>query len=288
MRRTPLRYAERLISNRAVPWLARTAFHPGVQMVNGVQMFIPEPPAFGGGGEFHMALGTYERNELLFVLNRLCPGDVFIDVGAHIGYFSLPSARKVTPGGRVIAIEPTPSSARILRDNAALNELDIITVVEAAASDRTGTASLTTSRTSAMWNTLEPNTLSDAAAPVAVTVTTIDHVLESLGWPGVRLMKLDVEGHEQRVLAGAAEALDRNPHMEILFEVSGGNPERTRVSMTTLYYLAHRGFSFRSVERGVAGRLCSISQMEERMKMSRWQDFLFNVLATRAPASSAR
>jgi FkbM family methyltransferase len=282
MRQLPLLYAERLISNRAIPWITRRAFRPGVQDVNGVRMLIPEPPRFGGGGEFHMALGTYEHRELQFVLSHLRPGDWFLDVGAHIGYFSLPAAEKVGPGGRVIAIEPTPSSAALLRENVALNGFDRITVIEAAASDRTGTGSLTTSTTSTMWNTLETDTLAEVDGVVTVKVTTIDDLLAELGYPRVTLMKMDVEGHEENVLAGARATMERNPDMGILFEVSGGARERMSASMGTLEYLSRLGFAFWTIDRGVAGQCSAIQELEQRMKMSRWQDHLFNVLATRA------
>jgi FkbM family methyltransferase len=227
-----------------------------------------------------MALGTYESEELRFILNTLAPGDGFIDVGAHVGYFSLPAARKVGESGRVIAIEPTPSSAAILRENVALNSFSVVTVIEAAASCRSGTGQLTTSRTSSMWNTLERETLPDATESVEVSVRTIDEIVAGCGSPSVRLLKLDVEGHERDVLLGAVATIKRNSRLEILFEVSGGNLERERHSRLTLDHLASLGFGFRSVE-GAAGEKLLVDRLSERMRMPRWQDHLFNVLATR-------
>ena len=277
----PGTYARRFILNRTIPWLVRVAFEPGIQEVNGVRMQIPQPPPSGGGGEFHMALGTYESEELRFVLNTLAPGDGFIDVGAHVGYFTLPAARKVGETGWVIAIEPTPYSAAILRENVALNSFGGVTVIEAAASCRSGTGQLTTSSTSGMWNTLERETLPGATESVEVAVRTIDEIVAGCGSPSVRLIKLDVEGHERDVLLGAVATLKRNPRLEILFEVSGGNPERERHSRGTLDHLASLDFGFRSVVRGAADEKLSVDRLSERMSMPRWQDHLFNVLATR-------
>ncbi len=97
-----------------------------------------------------MALGTYEHNELRNLLQRLQPGDTFIDVGAHIGYLSLPIAKRVGPSGKVIALEPSPTSLELLRRNVALNGFNWVTVVDAAASDKDGLARLHMSSQSAM------------------------------------------------------------------------------------------------------------------------------------------
>src|SRR5262249_25185952 len=107
-RRFPVREASVILSNRVVPLVARLAFRPGLQDVNGVRMSVSSDGA-GAGGERYMALGTYEAKELDYVVNRLPIGGCFVDVGAHIGYFTLAAAKKVGPDGRIIAIEPTPS-----------------------------------------------------------------------------------------------------------------------------------------------------------------------------------
>ena len=120
--------------------------------------------------------------------------------------------------GRVIAIEPTPSSAAILRENVALNSFRAVIVIEAAASCRSGTGQLTTSGTSAMWNTLERETLYGATESVEVAVRTIDEIVAGCASPRGRLLKLDVERHKRDVLLGAVATVKRNPRFEVLFE----------------------------------------------------------------------
>jgi FkbM family methyltransferase len=278
--RTPMDRVASLLLNRVSPRLAQLAFKPGLQRVNGVRMWIAEPRR-GGGGEYYMALGTYEAHEVAHVVDHLPPGGGFIDVGAHIGYFTLAAAAKVGPNGRVIAFEPTPSSAATLRRNVAENGFDDrVTVVEAAASHTSGEGTLVVSEISEMWNTLEPEVLDTSASSMPVAIASIDDVMEKNGWPDIQLIKLDVEGHERSVLMGAQRTLDRYPEVEVLFEVQGSG-DRARVSHDTIEYLADHGFDFFIIDRSEPERARSVDELTARMNMPRWQDSLFNVVARR-------
>ena len=280
-RRRPLSLAVRVAENRLIPWVARAAFRDGVQHVNGVRMVVPRPPDWGGGGEFHMALGTYERDELAFTLGRLRPGDTFVDIGAHIGYFALPAARRVGPRGRVIAVEPVASSAALLRRNVALNRFEHVEVVEAAASDRDGRAELRIAADSAMWATLRSDTFDHVAATVSVPTRSLDSVLAERGWPTVAGIKLDVEGAESDVLRGADEALRRNPSAFFLFEASGGEPGRVAASLETLETLAGRGYRFRRLTGRRLAPPVGARDLLPLLTSPNWHDHLFNVVAER-------
>lgn len=67
--------------------------------------------------------GIWEPYESALLLDFLTPGDVFVDVGANIGYFSLLAASRVGPGGAVFAFEPDPDNFRLLGESLALNGL---------------------------------------------------------------------------------------------------------------------------------------------------------------------
>src|SRR5438552_3971664 len=69
-------------------------------------------------------------------------GGVFFDVGAHIGYYSVKSARRVGRDGRVLSFEPNPETVQLLRDNVESNKLSQIEVVSIACADRDQTLSL--------------------------------------------------------------------------------------------------------------------------------------------------
>src|SRR5262249_11088444 len=271
----------RWLSNHLVPWAARVAFHDGVHNINGVRMEIPRPPDWGGGGEFHMALGTYERFELGYLLSRVLPGDMFIDVGAHIGYMTLPLARQVGPQGRIIALEPSPPTVEILRRNVALNGFDWVTVVAAAASDHDGEAGLHLSTHSPMWNTLRKGALQGEVSSIPVATRSLDSVVRDLGWPPIAGIKLDVEGAESEVRAGSQEVLERNSRLFFTLEVSGGTAGRLNASMDTLRWLDNLGYRFRLFSRAAAGRPVGADALIPLLRRSNWQDSLINLVVER-------
>lgn len=278
VRRTPLAHVARWVGNRLEPWAARKAFVDGVQHVNGVLMEIPLGQGWGMGGEFHLALGTYERAELDYVVRHLGPGDTFVDVGAHIGYFSLPAAKAVGPTGRVIALEPHPQSSRLLTRNAELNGFGQVTVLEVAASDHEGRAEFNMSATTPMWSSLLSTTYSSGDA-AQVPLRTLDGVLSDEGWPRIAGLKIDVEGAEPEVIRGSAECLERNPRAFILSEMCGG--DRLEASAETLHFLEARRFAFYRLRWRGEPAIESIRSIMVALKSDR----LFNILARRPAAA---
>jgi FkbM family methyltransferase len=280
LRHRPFSWGVRWGSNRLVPWASRVAFTDGIQHVNGVQMEIPRPPDWGGGGEFHMALGTYEHTELRYVLNRLRPGDRFLDIGAHIGYFSLPVAKRVGPRGQVFAVEPWPPSAALLRRNAALNGFDHVTVLEAAASDGDGEAVLTVNGLSAMWSSLRPTTLDGDTTSITVQTRTLDSLMAQHGWPTIAGMKLDVEGAESVVLRGCEQLFARNPQAFLMIEIVG--QDRTAASLESLRILEQYGFRFLRLDTRGHTRPVTVADLLPRFRSTAWQESMINLVAERA------
>lgn len=275
----------RYATNHLVPIIARGSFEPGEHEIDGVRIIIPETA--GTGGEPFMVLGMYERGEIRYVSESLQPGDGMVDVGAHIGYFALHAASAVGPDGFVLAVEPTPASAEVLRRAVELNGFDDrIHVAEAAASSTSGRGSLGTSDKSPMFNTLELDTIS-VDAEVDVRLATIDELLDEAGWPRVDIIKMDVEGHEAEVIAGASATLERYPEVRVMFELSGTSDERYDVSSSTIDRFEAAGFSFYILSPKGELEAADVPSLHRRMKMPRWQDSLFNVVASRQPLATA-
>jgi FkbM family methyltransferase len=143
--------------------------------------------------------GNYEPDTQAILASLPLDGCVAWDVGAHIGFFSLVLARRCR---QVIAIEPGADAARRLRTNAELNEAPI-EVIEAAAGAASGTARLELAADGRMNRV--------AANGVAVRQVTLDELAAAHGLPD--LVKIDVEGAELDVLAGAKAVLAHRPFL---------------------------------------------------------------------------
>lgn len=128
--------------------------------------------------------------EMLVWQQRLEPDDLFIDVGANVGVYTLWAA---SLGAAVIAVEPAPAAIAQLRANVALNPIANVAIVEAAVTDSPGRASFTANAA-----------MSHLGGTATVDATTLDAVLGDRHAAGV---KIDVEGAERLVLEGAGRAL---------------------------------------------------------------------------------
>jgi FkbM family methyltransferase len=164
-------------------------------------------------------VGIYDRHEFALVRRVLQDGGDVVDVGAHVGAYSVvASLAERGMRGRVAAVEPNAAARRRLLANLRLNRCENVTVIPAAASSCEGETTLYVPREGqSSWATLEPDRVDDVEG-VRVAQTTVDAVVEQLGLEPV-LLKIDVEGRELDVLDGAEVVLRKRP--VILAEVSG-------------------------------------------------------------------
>ncbi len=167
---------------------------------------------------------VYERETVDALKAILKPGDTFIDVGAHVGWFSMIAGALVGDNGRVAALEPNPSNMRALRGNLNLNAFKISTSSVAAGSfTGRGTMfeNLDNDGGHAFWDVgkHDANILS-ARNPHTfdVRVCELDDVVPIV-WP-VHAIKIDTEGAEHEVLKGATELLKRNPQCVVIAEIN--------------------------------------------------------------------
>jgi FkbM family methyltransferase len=168
--------------------------------------------------------GRWEPNLTQFISQRLKPGDVFVDVGANVGYFSLLASSLVGPTGSVIAIEASPQTYDQLAANIALNGADNVEAINTAVSDRAGLAPLFAGH---VENCGETTLSSEFAAMNQLQKSGEVHTkpLSSLLSPDivhrVKLIKIDVEGLELAVVRGMLGILEyTRADLEILIEVT--------------------------------------------------------------------
>ena len=151
-----------------------------------------------------------ERGTLAWIRDELRPGDVFFDVGANIGIYAIPAARKVGPDGRVYAFEPHVVNASSLLRNVGLNEVaERVRVLSCALNDGTGMFEFKYSDLEAGTSMSQLDADVDAFGrtlrPVAAETkfaTTVDALIEQGAVRPPALVKIDVDGNEIRVLQG--------------------------------------------------------------------------------------
>lgn len=181
-----------------------------------------------------MYFGVYEVRTVRLIHQLLRAGDIAVDVGGNLGYMTLHMARAVGIDGLVITFEPLPENVQRLRRHLDLNQASNVRVVQAAVGEQAGELPLYNpadqgTETHARGS-LRPR--DDADETCTVPMVTLD---EEVDRP-VRLIKIDVEGAEVGVLAGAKETIRRfRPHI-----IAEHNAERLGAFGHTLSDLAAR------------------------------------------------
>jgi FkbM family methyltransferase len=155
-------------------------------------------------------LGINEFADVLFCAHLLRPGDLFVDVGANVGSYSLVAAR--VAGAQVLAVEPIAATVRQLEDHLRLNRVEeLVEIAETGVSDTVGE----------LWFTSDAdalNRVTDAPDSTAlrVPVTTLDVLTQGRS---PICVKIDVELHEPAVLRGAQRTLAEPGLQAVLLEV---------------------------------------------------------------------
>jgi FkbM family methyltransferase len=202
-------------------------------------------------------LGDWDPRITWICRRVLRPGDTFVDIGANFGLVSLIGARAVGPAGRVHAFEPQPALAAMLRRSAALNRLANLMLHEVALSDREGVLELhVPSGHSGGASLLRKDT--GPGTSIQVQVRRGAPYFEEHGIGTIRLVKIDVEGHEAAVLEGLSPIFrDRSP-AAVLFEsndwfegLGRGIPAGAWpfADLPTVRFLRDQGYRFYAVGR---------------------------------------
>ena len=168
--------------------------------------------------------GYWEPGVTRALLRLVRPGQHVVEVGANVGWYSLLFASRVVPGGSVTAFEANPRMVELLRRTLAANGYTAaVRVVPLAVTDRPGRATLHRLRHQQGSSSLHPFTPADLAvwddeaSPLEVEATSLDAFFGSDG-PPPDLIRIDAEGAEPSILAGAQRLLERAPRVQLVLE----------------------------------------------------------------------
>jgi len=181
--------------------------------------------------------GDYDGAKIGLLIALMQEGSVFLDVGANVGFYTVPLARVARQKhGKVFAFEPLPSNFQRLQENIRLNGLeDTISVIPVGLSSAFGEATITLRE-----DFLLGGETGNAAILIAdgrdekypsrqIQLETLDE-LRSASIDRVDLIKIDVEGHEDHVLKGGAKTIARHRPI-VMIEIGGDYFERRGIDL---------------------------------------------------------
>jgi FkbM family methyltransferase len=197
-----------------VRWQLACRLKPGprqVEWVNGARLMIhPGESTLTG----NLYCGLYEFAEMAYLLHVLRPSDLFVDVGANLGSYTLLAGASV--GARVIAFEPEPQVHARLQENIRLNRIESrVRALNLALGEAEAELAFRRHLTSG-HHIVEPQNA--AASDLRVKVLPLDAALSG---ESPNLLKVDVEGYETAVLRGASQALADPSLHSVILELKG-------------------------------------------------------------------
>jgi FkbM family methyltransferase len=185
--------------------------------------------------------GSYEPEVTRFFLTAIGEGQVVVDIGANIGYYTLIASKLVGPSGKAYAFEPDPVHYGYLRENIRANRCSNVEAMQkAVTSGVEGEAPF--------WP--EPNGSAGSlhsrprTPPVVVRTISLDEFFARLGWPRVDFVKIDVEGAETEAIEGMAQVSERNPTLRMVTEFVDSSLRRSGTGPEEFFgTLGHAGFT---------------------------------------------
>ncbi len=183
--------------------------HASVCLNDGVGFEVVVNPDADDPVSAELAHGNSSNQSLVsLMLELIRPGDRILDIGSHVGTFSLAAA---ATGAHAMALDASPENVALLRASTFLNSFDTILAVHAAASDAPGFVDFLPR---GPWGQVLPN----FPGTVKVPAVTVGELVDELHWHPLSFVKIDVEGSEMKTLRGMADLLQDPAGPAVLYE----------------------------------------------------------------------
>ena len=154
--------------------------------------------------------GCYEKYETKLFKNLIRPGMVVLDIGAHIGYYSLIAAKLVGTGGKVYVFEPEPNNYGFLVENIKIDDYSNIIPTQKAISNKTETIKLFTDKVNLGNPSLSESNVSEKDGFVEIKTITLDKFFEnSAKNSNINFIKMDAQGAEGLIIEGGRKDIEK-------------------------------------------------------------------------------
>ena len=220
---------------RFAKWQVGSRLVPGAviyEWINGAK-FIVKAGESGLTGNLYT--GLYEFVDMAFFLHFLRPEDIFIDIGANAGSYTILGGAVI--GATGYSFEPAPAIYKRLVENIQINRIaEKVESINKAVGDHEGEITFTSGLATTNHVALENDNVKNTTK---VQMTTLDHEMEDIS---PTLLKIDVEGYETPVLEGAQETLKKESLQAIIVEINGNDDRYGFDEKKTMQLMLDNGF----------------------------------------------
>lgn len=183
-------------------------------LVNGFKMYMDPTDALELRSN-----KIFEKFEVELVKKEIGKGDIVLDIGANIGYYTLIFSEIVGKDGCVFAFEPDPKNFAILKKNIEINKIKNVILIQKAVSNTSKLQSLYLCDYNHAQHRIYPSPR--CTEKINVECTIIDEYLTGIEFFNkINFVKMDVEGSEYDVIDGMKKTLQSNPNLKMLCEFS--------------------------------------------------------------------
>lgn len=161
--------------------------------------------------------GVFEKESTSLVYKFLKEGDIVIDVGANIGYYSILFSRLVGPNGKVHCFEPTEFYGNVLKRNVEINKSSNVVIYPFGLSNKSERLPISIGYSSATIH--DPYKGQNTTSVETIRLESLDEIVHKAGITKIDFIKIDIDGHEPLFIKGAIKTIKRFKP-KILLEVN--------------------------------------------------------------------
>lgn len=223
-------------------------------------------------------VGVYEPTMVGIFKEKIKKGDTVVDIGGHIGYYTLLAAKLVGEKGKVFSFEPDSTNFELLKKNVGFNGYSNVTIINKAVSEKTNKMKFFLSSNNDAHHSLVDN---GGSRDIMVDAISIDDYFDK-EIPKVSVIKMDVEGGEYSAILGALGVIDKNKNVCLFTEFSPEALKRAgRSPKLYLDLLRSHGFKLFNIDEHM-GTTYLLNEKDLFKSHSLGQDWHVNLLGVKS------
>lgn len=216
---------------------------PEYVLIDGKKLFLDE------GDSLFLSLSSHETMQVALSKKEINKGDVVLDIGAHIGYYTIIFSELVGPKGKVYAFEPHPKNFQLLKKTVETNNLTNVEIFQNIVSDKNKLVDFYISKLDSIGNRMFNS--DEANQKIEINSISIDEFLKNRN-DKINFIKMDIQGAEVLAIDGMKETLKNNKNLKIIQEWwPDAIRKYNRTPDSHLNFLEELGFNFYVVDENL-------------------------------------